>query len=166
MAKIDRTYAMHGFEGDIYIAAAGTTPTPGAAGTIKLEHIREVTYTWGYGESDSQVRKHKGVKTYAKGSLDISINFTLVNMMIPPETQGGAFTRPPDVERVLEALRNRHDPISILMLDKDDGEGPCGDIEIFAGDKAEGDEDLQSWAITARPTVEGRGVGWYPDDFT
>ena len=147
-------YLTMGFEGDMYIGPAGCTshtdPQMMLAGSVK-----DPKYTYGYSDVDATLRKHRGNKAYQKGILDVIISFTLPNL----EHDDG--TRPADVALILASLRNRRMPLTIIMLDKDGGEGPIGDFEIFGGDKSEESENAQEFEIEAKPSVAGRAVDWY-----
>jgi hypothetical protein len=119
------------------------------------DSIRNPKYSWGYSEVDATLRRHEGAKAYMKGMLEVSISFTLPN---EKNTDG---TRPPDTTLLLKAMRERHYPITIIMVDEANGEGPVGDFELFGGDKSEEDENLQAWEIDAKPAGAGRKVDWY-----
>jgi hypothetical protein len=68
---------------------------------------------------------------------------------------------PADAALILQSLRSRHMPLTIIMLDKEDGEGIIGDFELLGGDKSEEDENVQEFEIEAKPSAAGRKVEWY-----
>ncbi|MDR1922796.1 MAG: hypothetical protein LBQ66_00360 [Planctomycetaceae bacterium] len=146
-----------GFEGNFYVGPVGLS-TPNAVGMLLSESIREPKYGYEYSDVDATLRRHRGRKAHMKGLLDVEITFTL------PNEKNDDGTRPADTALILESLRGRHTPITIIMLDEEGGEGLIGDFELFSGDKSEADDDVQAWEITARPSAAGRKVDWYPPD--
>lgn len=147
-------YMLMGFEGNIYVGPAGKTK-PDDEGMMLADSIRNPKYGWKYTDVDGTLRRHRGVKAYIKGMLDVVVNFTLPNL----KNDDG--TRPEDVALMLESLKNRRKPITIIMVDEEGGEGIIGDFELFGGDKSEEDENLQAWEIESKPSAAGRKVGWY-----
>jgi hypothetical protein len=143
-----------GFEGKMYVGPAGKT-SPNDTGMVLADSIKDPQYSYQYSEVDATLRRNNGRKAYQKGILDVSISFTL-----PNEVTTGS-NRTADSQLILNSLRNRHQPITIIMLDHDGGEGLIGDFELFSGDKSEEGENLQEWTIEAKPSVEGRPVDWY-----
>ena len=147
-------YTTMGFEGDMYVGPAGCTshtdPKMVLAGSV-----RNPKYEYGYSEVDGTLRKHRGSKAVSKGMLDVAISFSLPNLI---HDDG---TRPADTALILESLRSRRKPLTIIMLDKEGGEGPIGDFEIMSGSKSEEDESAQEFEIEAKPSAAGRRVDWY-----
>ncbi|MDR1493140.1 MAG: hypothetical protein LBT05_10515 [Planctomycetaceae bacterium] len=143
-----------GFEGKFYVGPSGKE-SPTASGMILADSVRNPQYTWQYTDVDATLRRHNGIKAYIKGMLDVSITFTLPNEKL------ASGSRSADAQLILDALRNRHTPITIIMLDVTGGEGLIGDFELFSGDKSEEDENLQEWTIEAKPSAAGRAVSWY-----
>jgi len=131
-------YMVMGFEGQFYVDG------------VLAESIRNPKYSYQYSDVDATLRKHKGVKAYAKGMLDISVSFTLPN--IKP--------RQPDAVIILAALKDRRKTVKIKMLDEEGGEGIEGDFILLGGDKSEEDENVQEWEIEAKPAAAGNPVEW------
>jgi hypothetical protein len=154
MATTQDQYLLMGFEGKIYVGPAGCT-SPTESGMMLADSIRNPKYSWKYSDVDATLRRHNGVKAFIKGMLEVGINFTLPNLK---NTDG---TRPSDVALMLQSLKERRCPITIIMIDEEDGEGIIGDFELFGGDKSEEDENLQAWDIEAKPSAAGRKVDWY-----
>lgn len=167
MAKFQETVVKMGHEGRLYLGPAGIVPLPGKTGVVELIHVKDVKYTYSFGQVDATMRKHRGTKASTKGALEISISFLVENVLIPG-VGNAAGTRPEDVKKILDALFARHKPVSLLMLDQPlalGGTGPCGDFELFPSDKSETDDAVQEWSVAAHVSAEGGGAGWYPDDF-
>jgi len=146
-------YPVMGFEGKFYVGPKGST---GPSGMILAENVRNPKYSYKFSEVDATTRRHAGTKAYAKGMLDVEITFTLPNL----KNDDGS--RPADLALIFSSLHDRRMPISICMLDEEGGEGILGDFEILGGDKSEEDEDIQNIEVTAKPSVGGRKVEWYP----
>ena len=148
-------YQTMGFEGDLYIGPAGCTSHTDTQ-MILAGSIKDPKYTYGFSDVDATLRKHRGNKAYQKGILDVTISFSLPNLI---HDDG---TRPADTALLLEALRSRRMPLTIIMLDREGGEGPIGDFEIFGGEKSEESENAQMFEIEAKPSVaSNRAVDWY-----
>jgi hypothetical protein len=161
MATEDKiAYVTMGFEGDLYVGPAGCT-SPTDPQMMLAGSIKDPKYSYGYSEVDATLRKHRGNKAYQKGLLDVSVSFTLLNLY---DDDG---KRPADVALFLAALRSRRKPLTIIMLDKEGGEGIIGDFEVLSGDKSEGSEDAQAWDIECKPSVaSSRKVDWYESSTT
>ncbi len=151
---IQDQYLLMGFEGKIYVGPAGKT-SPKDEGMMLADSIRNPKYSWKYTDTDATLRRHGGVKAFIKGMLEVVVNFELPNL------KNNDGTRPADIALMLHSLKNRRAPITIIMVDEEDGEGIIGDFELFGGDKSEEDENLQAWDVEAKPSAAGRKVGWY-----
>jgi hypothetical protein len=149
-------HLLKGFEGKLYIADIQYQCTIHTDTHVLLaEKIREPKYSYQYANIDATMRVHKGTKAYTKGVLDISIAFTL------PIVKNDNGSYPTDTALMMECLLNRNKPITIFMLDEQNGKGIWGDFELYGGEKSEADDDLQAWDVTAYPSAVGRGVDKY-----
>jgi hypothetical protein len=147
-------YPLIGFEGKMYIGPAGKE-SPTDTGMILAENIKDPSFTYGFTDIEATLRRHQGTKAYAKGELDIEITFNMPDVKDPDQA------RAPDTAILLESLKNRKSPITIIMLDETGGEGIIGDFELFSGDKSEENDDQQAFDVTAKPSAAGRGAWWY-----
>lgn len=145
---------MLGFEGRVYVGAAGSGDSPAAL--TEAVNIRNVKYGWSFGEVDATLKKHRDKKAYLKGMADCVITFDLANV----EDENGA--KEADVALILEAARNRNAPIRVIMVDKESGEGPMGDFEVWAGEVSMNEEELQVFPCTLKPYAGANPVEWYP----
>ena len=143
-----------GFEGKFYVGPAGCE-SPEDDGMVLADSIREPKYSYEYSDVDATLRRHEGVHAHMKGILDVEVSFALPNL----KNDDG--TRPADTALILLSLRDRHLPLTVIMIDEEGGEGIIGDFEFFGGEKTEADDDLQAWDIVARPSAAGRKVDWY-----
>jgi hypothetical protein len=153
-SALDGQYMTMGFEGKFYVGPKGCK-SPTDPGVILADSVRNPKYSYKYGDVDATLRRHMGTKAYMKGMLDVGVSFTLPNL----KNDDG--TRPADTALILESMRERRQPLTIIMLDEEGGEGIIGDFELFGGDKSEEDENLQEWEIEAKPSAAGRKVEWY-----
>jgi hypothetical protein len=148
-----------GFEGKFYVGLYDPDDPCTSQDDPRMvlaESIRNPKYSYKFDEVDVTLRKHRGTKAYQKGMLDISLSFSLPNMNDLPVEQ-----IPADAALILMSLRDRHMPLTIIMLDKEFGEGIIGEFELLGGDKSEEDANVQEFEIEAKPSAAGRKVEWY-----
>ena len=162
------TNTLMGFEGNMYVGAAGSGATSSSGMTL-AENVSELKLPapGSYGEVEHTLKKHKGQKAYQKGMRDWIINFSVSKERVtttttssdnPPVTTTTT-SYAPDVQMILDALHSRT-PIHLLLEDFEGGEGPVGDFLLFGSEYSGSGEEAQIVPIVAKPYAGAPAVQW------
>lgn len=116
--------------------------------TNELTNARDVTLNLETGEADVTTRANEGWRATAATLKDASIEF---EMIVDQEDEGYAF---------IAAAFFANEPIALLCLDAENGEGLDADFMITSFSRSEPLEEAITVSVTVKPTLSTRAPQW------
>lgn len=110
----------------------------GAAATTPMNNVRDVTLTMEAGEADVTTRANQGWRATAPTLRECTVEF---EMVWDPADDGFTAIRTAFLSAGLIALR---------VLDRPNGQGPCGDFAITSFSRSEALEEAITVSVTAK----------------
>lgn len=135
-----------GWKGKMYVGTAGTVPTPP---TGLVDKIGDATLDLSDSEVEATTRASNGYEEFLAGMRGVKIEID-----IPTDKDDTMYV-------TLRTAYLAKTPISLLMLDEADGEGPDGDVQVFAFGRDEQKNGQVVNKVVFRPTPSTRPFDYH-----